>query len=217
MTRAEIKDKFRAENPELTTRVLPEDVLNTWCVEANLQACIITRCIVDNTPTSITPVENEEYWDLTAKITRFYDIDEWPGGGVYYNDKVLKKTSMSELNKSSRTWTSRASGTPTKYFRRGKYLWVDRPIDSNVYTIKVHSVLYPTNYTSDADTPFNNLSYLAGFSDAISKYLQWRGKVKLRKYDEAQVAKQEFLTYCMWMKKMIGGGTQSPIRFERRV
>jgi len=178
---------------------------------------MFTRCIRKNLPETIGTTEDEQYWDLTSEITNFYDIDEYPGGGVYYNNKALKKTTIAELNMRSSTWLDRGSGTPKKYFRRSAYLWVDRPIDSNEYDIKVYAVLKPNDFDSDADEPYNELSYLEPFHyGGIGRYLMWQAKLKLRKFEEAAIAQKEFLSYCGRMKKQLSGGLYGPISIRNR-
>lgn len=217
MTRKEIIDDFRVENPDITINVISDALLNVWCKKADKEVCAITRCIIDQNGTVIETAENDTHWDLTAKITKFYDIDEWPGGGVSYDDDRLTKTTIAELDDESPSWRTRSAGTPKKYYRRGKWLYLDRPVDSNIKDIRIYSVLISDNFDDDDKTPYNGLTYLEPFHDAIGKYLQWKGKAKKGKPEEAGLAKTEFFDYCQWMKKMIGGGKYTEIRFEPKV
>ena len=213
MNRTEIIRRFRTENPEIPERVITDPLLHDWCLDGDKEVCAITRCIVDQDGTEITTVEDDEYYDLITQITNFYDIDEYPGGGVTYNDKRIDKTSIAELDFKSPNWRNRDSGTPKAYYRRGKFLYLDRPVDSNVYTLKVYAVLISNDFDDDDKTPYNQLSYLEPFHNGINKYLQWKAKEQIGK--EGSKARGEFVNYTTWMKSEIGGGKFSAIQFTK--
>ena len=218
MNRNDIKIAFRAENPEITSRVVSNTLLNIWCESGDKEVCAITRCIVDQDGTTITTAEDDQYYDLTDKITKFYDIDEWPGGGVAYNNKRLVKKTIAELDDDTMSaWRERSSGTPKNYYRRGQWLYLDRPIDSNEYDLQIYAVLISDDFDDDDKTPYNQLTYLEPYHYGIVKYLQWKAKAKVGKPQEASIAMQEFSTYAAWMKKMIGGIRKVIIRFEPKV
>lgn len=217
MTRAEIVEKFRAENPDITTKVISNALLYAWAKQGDKEICAMTRCITDQDGTTITTAEDDTHYDLTVQITKFYDIDEFPGGGVTYNDDRLKKTTIAELDELHPGWRDRESGTPREYYRRGGWLYLDRAIDSNAYDLKVYAVLISDDFDDDAKTPYNQFSYLSPFHDGINKYLQWRAKAKVGKQQEAQIAKQEFTDYAAWMKSMITGGKTSAIRLVPKI
>lgn len=214
MIRSELVDKFRVENPEITVRVITNAVLYVWCTQADKDFCARTRCIVNDEPETITTSENDQSFDLEAEITSFFDIDEWPGGGVIYNNKQLKKTTPAELFQLSPNWLNRASGVPKKYFRRGKSLWLDRPIDSAADDILVYAVLNSNDWTTDV-APYNELEHLEAFHEGISKYLQWRCKAKVGKPNEAKTAMTEYLAYTLWVKKELGGGKYGSIYLRK--
>ena len=213
MTRAEIITKFRSENPEITNRVISNATLYDWCEVADREICAFTRCIVSNEPTTITTEEDDTHWDLTSKISKFYDIDEYPGGGVAYNDKRIDEATVAELDEESSGWRTRSSGTPVKYYRRGKYLYVDRPINSNVYDITIYAVFISDDFDSNNKTPYNQLKHLEPFHDGINKYLQWRAMGKVGKEDEAKIAYTDYNSYVAWMKKQIQGGSHNTFYF----
>ncbi len=213
MDRSDIVDKFREENPEITVRVITNTVLNSWLLEGNLDFCIKTRCIVDQDGTTIETTEDETYWDLTDEIDNFYDIDSWPGSGVTYNGKKLDKKTMAELDMESPTWRDRSSGTPLAWYRRGKYLYVDRPIGSAAEDIKVYSVLLPDDFDSDV-APFNALTHLEAFHYALVLYLQGRAKGKVGKREDKASAMLEYLDYARWVKSELGGGKFGNIYFR---
>ena len=206
MTRSEIVTRFRAECPEITSRVITNSVLYSWCEVGDKEICARTRCIVDKEGTTISTAEDDQSFDLTNESTRFYDIDEFPGGGVAYDDDRLEFTTIAELDQLSSSWRTRSSGTPKKYFRRGKWLWLDRPIDSDAEDLTVYSVLIPTDFDDDDKTPFDELSYLEPFHYSVVLYLIMRAKAKVGKREDALKAMAEYENYIAWMKKELGGG-----------
>ena len=171
MTREDILDAFRLENPEITSRVVTDPLLHVWCKQGNREVCALSRCIVDKDGTTISTSENDQNWDLTREITKFYDIDEYPGGGVTYNDKRITEKTIALLDAENSEWRGRSSGTPKAYYRRGKWLYLDRPIDSNEHDIKIYSVLIPDDFDDDNKTPYNELTYLEPFHYAIVKFV----------------------------------------------
>ena len=215
MTRSEIVQRFRDQNPEIPSRVISDTVLHSWLADGDKEFCAETRCIVDQ-GTTIETEEDEQYWDLAAEISNFYDIDKTSASGVTYNGKALKYISMSELDVESLNWRARDSGTPTSWFRRGTYLWVDRPIDSEEDDIVVYSCLISNDWVTDI-APYNALSYLEPFSPAMILYLTKRAKAKVGKPEEAAAAAQEYGIYMAWAKKQLGGMRFGAIRFVPRI
>jgi len=213
VNRGEIISKFREENPEITDRVITNTVLNGWCKAADKEICAEARCIVSNEPETISTTEDDAYWDLTAQIPKFYDIDEYPGGGVAYDDDRLKLTTIAQLDEESSGWRTRSSGTPKKYFRRGQYLYVDRPVNSDAEDITIYAVYISDDFNSNDKTPYNQLSHLTPFHDGINKYLQWRAMGKVGKEKEAKSAQKDYMNYVAWMKKLIRGGSHNVIFF----
>lgn len=210
MTREEIRNDFRTENPEITDRVITDATLNTWMKKSNKEICAETRCIVTNVSETFNTTVNIQYYDLESLIDSFFDIDDLPGGGVYYNDVPLEKTSPAELNSSSRLWRSYAAGTPKKWFMRGKYLWFDR-MPSAAQDVDVDCILIPNDFDADDEEPFNELGHLQAYTDSISKYLQWRCKAKVGKPEEAASAMKAYLDYVAWMKKNVRRAKASAI------
>jgi len=217
MNRAEIITEFRAQNPELTEKRVPDTALHSFCKEGNKNVCARTRCIVDEDGTVISTSEDDERYDLTVEVSKFYDLDNFPGSGVLYNDKRLDITSMAMLDNDDINWRNRTSGTPKKYYIRGKWLCLDRPIDSNEHDLKVYCVLIPDDFDADTKSPFNGLSYLSPFHGAIVKYLEWKAKAKVLKPEDGLRAKGEYDAYIEYMKKMLGGSKYVSIRFEPKI
>lgn len=210
MTREEIRNDFRTENPEITDRVITDATLNLWMKKANKEICAETRCIVTNVSETFNTVIGTQYYDLEAEIDNFFDIDDLPGGGVYYNDVPLEKSSPSEMNSQRNRWRSAQSGTPRKWWMRGKYLWFDvAPVA--VQDVDIDCVLIPNDLSSDSQEPFNELGYLQVYSDGISKYLQWRCKAKVEKSEEAAIAQKAYIDYVAWMKKLVRRAKASAI------
>lgn len=216
MTRSEIITRFRAENPEVSSRVATDVVLNNWCLDADKIICAITRCIVsDETFDSIA--SSSVYltrYDLTDRIDKFYDIDKYPGGSISFDNNPLEETTVSELDCLTPSWRTRSAGTPKKYYRRGKWLYFDRPVETAGLEIRVYAVLISDDFDNDTKTPFNELTYLEPFHNGINKYLQWQAKLKVGKPEEATVAEKDFYSFAEFMKKTIGGGKYGKIYFQ---
>lgn len=213
MTRSEIVEMFRQICPEIPSRVISDTTLNAWLVLGDKEFCAETRCIVDQ-GTTITTVADEQYWDLTSKITNFYDIDKTSASGVTYNGKALEYATMAELDMDSINWRAKDAEIPKKWFRRGKYLWVDRKIPTAADDIVVYSVLLSNDWTTDI-APYNELSYLENFHTAMVLYLIKRAKAKVGKPEEAISAAQEYGLYLAWAKKQLGGTTYGPVFFRK--
>lgn len=214
MIRSDIVSIFRGECPEIPSRVIADAVLYDWCEQGDKEFCAETRCIVDQGST-IETEEDEQYWVLTDEIENFYDIDDYPGSGVLYNSKKIDKTTMAVLDMEAANWRDRDSGTPKKWFRRGAYLWVDRPIDSNEYDLTVYSVLIPDDWDDDV-APFNQLTYLEPFHRGMVEYLKMRAKKQVGKPAEAERAAAEYTSFVKWTKSQLGGNQLGPVYFRRR-
>lgn len=205
MDREEIISTFRAENPEIPERVIKDTVLAVWCKQGNIEICAKTRCIVDQEGTTISTTEDDERWPLSSNIPNFFDIDEYPGGGVTYNAERIRFITLAQLDAESPSWRSRSSGTPKKYWRAGDYIYVDRPVDSEEDDIVVYSILKPDEFAADDATPYNELGYLEPFHYGINKYLEMRAMQKIGKEDDGKRAKADYDVYVAWMKKTLGG------------
>lgn len=207
MNRAEIRQVFRDGNPDLPVRVLSDTVLNNWCLLADQEICAETRCIVTNESVTFDSVASAWYYDLSSKVTNFYEIDDFPGGGVYYNDDPLTKITPGRMNTIDSTWKSRSNGTPTRYWRRGQYLWLDRPTEADV-EMAVDAYLYPDDFDSDEKTPYDGLTHLIPFHEAIVRYLEWRGKQKIKDPEASAIAYANYIAYRKDMKKKVRGYQQ---------
>ena len=223
MTRSEIISKFREENPEITTNVISPAILNTWCLVGNIEICTKARLIVGSTTltTSLSGSTGVKQYNLTSLITNFYDIDEWPGGGVtYYTSSTeyrrLTRRTVAELDQIKPGWRGITdNGTPMNYYRRGQYLYLDRPPEGSK-SLEVYTVLLPDDFDDDAETPFNQLTYLKPFHYSVVLYLTMRAKAKVSKSEEAKNAMAEYESYVQWMKEEVGGGKYSVIKFRPR-
>ena len=187
MTRAEIVAMFKVDNPEITERVITDAQLHNWCKIGDKEICAKTRCIIsDFTINSVatTSVYLTRY-DLTAHEPKFYAIDDYSGGGVSFDDDPLDLTSISQLDEEDENWRTRSAGTPEKYYRRGKWLYFDRPIETADEEIRIYCALISNSFDDDNKLPFNQLTYLEAFHYSVVLYLQKKAKMKIgNKADE---------------------------------
>jgi hypothetical protein len=212
MDRTEIKARFRQETPEVTTRVIADTVLDSWCEEADKNFCAKTRCIVgDKTFSSVIGTAS---YDLTQEIDNFFDIDEYPGGGVAYNSKRVDQKTIAEWDNRRSSWRSASNGVPVEYVRRGKNIIFNCPA-STVVNIKVYSVLISDDFNDDGIIPFNQLSYLEPYHYAIVLFLQGKAKALNAKDQEKAIAMLEYEDYVKWAKKEINGGSLGRIQFVK--
>ena len=212
MIRSEIITKFREENSELTERSLPDTILYSWLEEGNREICALTRCIVCQNGTTIETSEDDQCYDLSDKIDNFFMIDTYSGSGVLYNGKRLEEKTMSQLDQKSPNWRSRSSGTPKAFYQRGKWLYLDRPIDSNTEDIVVYCVLRPNDFNDDV-MPFNELEHLIPYHYAFLYYRQKRAEARIGKTGEEVKALQEYDRYISNMKKKLIGSRSGVIQF----
>ena len=202
MDRTEIITRFREDNPEITDRVITDTVLKSWLIVGNLEFATKARMI--STINTFNTVEDIDQYDLTSEIPKFFDIDEWPGGGVAYDAERITQTSRSELDSKVRSWRSYSSGTPKKYYRRNQYIYFERPPDE-VVEVTVDAIIKPDDFDDDAKTPFNELSYLEPYHYGLVLYLTMRAKGKVGKSEEFSSAYAEYMQYINDTKKTIRG------------
>ena len=206
MNRATIRERFRSENPEITERVVSDAILNGWMLDGDKDICMLTKAIISNIPETFNAVVGTQYYDLTVNISKFQEIDEYPGGGVWFNNRALDKSTSSEMNYTLAGWKDDPSNsTPQRYFRRNQYLWFDVPPDA-ASEIAVSTVYISDDFDSDNKTPYNELTYLEPYHPGIMKYLQWKAKQKVGKDNEAKKAEAEYYTYAKRMYKNINRG-----------
>ena len=211
MIRTELISNFRAECPEIDINVISDAILQNWLFTGDKEICAATRCIVGET--TFNTVINDTKWDLTAKIPNFYDINEWPGGGVNLDGDRLTKTTKAELDDIDEYWRQNGAGNPEFYFRYGKYIYTEMPVDS-VYVMIVDAVLVSDDYNADV-MPFNQLPYLVPFHWSLVLYLIKKAKAKVGKPDEAAIAEKEFTNFIAWMKKEVQGGMSSKVLYRQ--
>ena len=214
MTRLQIKNRFRQENPEISTNVISDTVLDSWLLEGNINAATTARLIKgDNVASNIESVVSQAQYDLST-ITKFYDIDELPGGGVAYNDKRLTVTTIAELDETRPSWRTASAGTPKRYYRRNQYIYLEPKPDTANLDIDIYSVNLPDDFDDDAKTPFNQLTHLAPFHYSLVLYLQWRAKAKLAKPEERDNAIEIYDKYITWMKNEVDRNIYHAIQFK---
>lgn len=214
MTRQEVKDTFRSENPDITDRVIDDPVLNTWCVQGNLDMAIRAR-LIRGEFTYVTSGTEEFFRDLTAENDKFYDIDESPGGGIEYDGRRIVKDTMAGISTRRRRWRERTSGRVTRYFRRGQFLWYERPAEDGK-TIRVYAVLLPDEWDDDNKIPFNELTYLEPFHPGLVKYLEWKSKGKIEKGQAEVDARNQYRDYANWALEQVGGDILGAIFLENK-
>jgi len=210
MNRLEIIQRFRAENPEITERVKNDTVLNSWLLEGNLNFATAAKLIpkVDTFTSSI----NEDEYNLTTYFSDFIEVNEFPGGGVAYAGKRLDLTSRAEHDRKSRSWRSRASGTPKKYYRQGELLIFDRPCE-DAQTVTVDYYARPDDFNDDNIEPFNQMVSLKPYHYGLVLYLQGRAKMAVGKDQDKLTAMVEYEQYVKWCAKQVRGGRSSTIQY----
>lgn len=214
MTKQEVQDRFRQENPEATDRVITNTVLDNWCQVADKEICARTRLI--KWVEDITTIANEDTYNLTNEITNFYDIDELPGGGVVYNNKRLRMKTIAQLDQETPSWRTADSGTPNRYFRFNNMIVFDRP-GATAVTLKIYAVLISNDFNDDNKLPFNEYTHLEPFHYSLVLYLTMRAKFKIGKPNEQMAAMAEYENYVKWMKTEIQRGTYSEIQLKSPV
>jgi len=215
MTRSEIITRFRQENPEITSNVASDSVLESWCQVGDKEVCAKTRVIKEET--EITASIGISQYDLVNVISKFYDINEYPGGGVNYNNKRLDMETKASLDQKRPSWRSASNGTPVDYYRRNQYMILGTPPDA-ANTIIVDAILVSDDFDDDNKLPFNELTYLEPFHYSIVLYLAKRvfsGKVK--KPGKAESSEKEYNDFVTWMKGEVNRGTHSTIQMRSKV
>jgi len=211
MLRQDIIDTFRAENSELDAAVVTDDVLNSWLFTGDKEICAATRCIVGET--TFNTAINDQSWDLTAQVPKFYDINEYPGGGINLDGDRLIKTTKAELDDIDEYWRQNTSGEPDYYYRYGKYIYTEMPVD-DIYIMIIDAVLISDDFNANV-MPFNQLSYLVPFHNSLVLYLIMKAKAKIGKPEDAATAQKEFTNYIAWMKKEVQGGMSAKILYRQ--
>lgn len=216
MTRADIIQRFRDENPEITANVISDITLNSWLLVGDKEICAKARLIVDTG--IIVPIVGQASYDLTV-LSKFFDIDENPGGGVSRvntnpNEKRIDKTTRAYLDANVSQWRTASSGTPKYYYRRGKYMYVYPKPDTTITQFNIDFVAISNDFNNDNITPYNQLSYLEPFHPGLVFYLTMRAKAKVGKDDESTTAMNMYNAYIQWMITSVGGGKFGPIEFR---
>lgn len=216
MTMADIIQRFRDENPELTTDVISDATCVSWLTIGDSEVC--TKCrLINVQDVEITPVVAQRDYDVTQIHESFLDIDEMPGGGVvaYYGTayKHLTSTSKGWLDANNSQWRTVTDGKPLYYYRYGKNLCLYPAPDSSVTRITCDIIILSDPFINMTQKPYNEIPYLANFHYALVLYLAWRGKAKVGKDLESDAAKKVYDDYVQWMVKTIGR-KYGPIEFR---
>lgn len=212
MTRTEIIDQFRQENPEITSRVITNTVLNSWLLEGNQNVCIRARCI-RKSATAIASVAEQAGYNLADEISDFFDISEHQDGGIAYDDDRLEERTKAWLDEHYSSWRTASSGTPKHYYRYMNYIYLYPKPDTSDEDIDVDYVAIPADFDSNVE-PFNQIKYLSVFSYSLVKWLKIKAKQKIGKPQDAANAMLEYEEYIKFMKKTIGGYQFGEISFR---
>jgi len=94
----------------------------------------------------------------------FISIDE---GGVYYNDDVVKSTSLKEIKDNNKNWLD-AEGTPHRYYLRGDMLGFDKQISAGD-TVRIYGIKMP-DALSDTQAPFDEDYRTTGYRYLLVEY-----------------------------------------------
>jgi len=211
MNREETRARFRQENPDVTDRVLTDAQLNSWLIEGNLN--FSTQCRLITETVTIQSISGTGSYSLATAEPNLIDIDEFPGGGVSYNNKRITMTSKANLDVEHTSWRDYADGTPKEYFRRGEYIYFDRAPDTSDVDIDVDLIITPDDFNDDSLTPFNGLVHLNPYHYGLVLYVTARAKAKVGKDNDKIAATTEYQDYVAWCKKTVQGNTISSMRF----
>ena len=215
MTRREIIDMFRGENRDITSRVADDTVLGNHLKIGNQDFCIRTKCIrKDDTIQSVKDVRG---YDLTARLSDFYSIDELSGGGVAYDDDRLDERTIARLDQERSRWRTEGSGTPEYYYRQMNILNLVPTPGTSDKDIVIHYISLPDDFNDDNLTPFNELQYLESFHYVLVKYLEWKMMPKIGKRQDAAAAREEYLWLTRDARKQIVGSTFGPTYFSKKI
>ncbi len=211
MTRIEIKNRFRQENPDMTANVISNTILDSWCEAGDKEICARLRLIKSST--SFSSVVGTDTYNLMTRITNFYDIDEYPGGGVIYDDRRLTMKTIAQFDEERTNWRTASNGTPYDYARYNQNIILGRkPV--SVKTIQVYAILLSDDFDDDNILPFNEYTYLEPFHYSLVLYLTMRAKGKVGKDEDAKKAREEYEEYLKWMKQEVNRGTHGEISFR---
>lgn len=207
MNRKDVRDRLRDENPDLTTNVVSNTKLNSWCLVGDREVCTKTRLIKSDFSFNSTISEATYNLEQLEPSGKFYDIDDLPGSGIIYDNKQLDLVTPAILDMERSSWRTSTSGQPRKYFRRNEFFTLDRAPDA-VKTIQVYTVLRSDDWDNDSKQPFNDRNYLEPFHYVMVLYLRMRALSGIkRRMEDAAIAKVEYDDYVEWMKKEVNRGT----------
>lgn len=199
MTRQEIRERFRQENPDITDRTISDTVLNDWINLGQEEMAAETQFLVEDL--AFTTVSTQLSYDLTTLSSKFYNIDD-KSSGVFYDNKFLVPSSPAELANSNKRFKENTAGEPKAWYRRQNTITLDKYPES-AKELLVPCVLLPNDMTSDSDIPFNGLLYLSPVHYGLVAYLTMKAKGKLDKKEAMSIAQQEYMTYVQKGRNLV--------------
>jgi hypothetical protein len=199
MTRQEIRERFRQENPDITLRTIDDATLNLWIDEGQMDMASTCKFIVDDL--TFTTSASVLSYDLSTLSDRFFTIDD-KTSGIFYDDELLLQASAAQLANKDRKFKQNTTGTPKYWYRRKNIIYLDKYPQASK-TLVIPCVLFTNDITSDSDIPFDSLAYLSPIHYGLVAYLSWNAKVKLGKKDEASLSFQKYQLYLEKGKQLI--------------
>lgn len=211
MNKQEIRERFYELTPDAdeTRNALVADV-NDWIKEGNSEFVMATRCLVAEY--TITTTEDIRYYDLTDSEPLFLDVDN-NSGGVWYDDRSLTQTDLSELSNADRRWRAHLDGTVTKWWTRMAILWLNKnPEGSKELIVSIVKKADPL--IQDSQTPFDAVGFLEPYHMALVKYAQMRFKGSQGKTEEMAISKGEYGEYIEACRSRLTTGRSGSASLE---
>lgn len=146
---------------------------------------------------SINLVAGTANYDLIDSFATFLAID--PDGGVAFYDgnDYLKLAPKSKdwLDTYVAGWRNAQQGDPIAYYREGKDLYT-YPTSASNYTagLLVYYFKMPAEMTAaSSDDPFDDRTELEPYHDLIILYMLWKAKQSIGEYQQANMARGEYI------------------------
>ena len=203
MTRVELRNEFYQRCPDSPATTAQA---NLW---AQRGANHIAR-VLELFPTSgnINITASTGTYNLTTAFSTFLKLDL--RGGVSYYDgsdyRVLKQVNRAWMDTNVADWRNADADEPIAFFKEGNNLILyPTPATAKTNGLKVFYYALPTQFSNDADDPFNSRTDLADLHEGIVLYMIRKAKQAIGEYEQANQALAEFNNFLRetesWLSK----------------